>query len=144
MIVLDTNVICEPLRARPDETVVSWLDAQIVETLYLTTVTLAELRLGIAVLPRGRRRDRLALHVEDDLLPAFVGRILAFDEPASAAYARLCARARAKGEPIGVADGYIAAIATDHDFAVATRDTTPFTAAGLRVINPFEKNREGG
>ena len=113
MIVVDTDVISEPLRTHPKESVVSWLDAQIIETLYLTTVTLAELRLGIAVLPRGRRRDRLALQVEDDLLPAFIGRILAFDEPASATYARLCARARAKGQPIGVADGYIAAIAAD-------------------------------
>ncbi len=144
MIVVDTDVISEPLRTHPKESVVSWLDAQIIETLYLTTVTLAELRLGIAVLPRGRRRDRLALQVEDDLLPAFIGRILAFDEPASATYARLCARARAKGQPIGVADGYIAAIAADQSFAVATRDTTPFTAAGLRVINPFKEDREGG
>ena len=94
MIVLDTNVVSEPLRARPDAAVADWLDAQAIETLYLTTVTLAELRFGVAALPAGRRRDRLGERIENDVLAAFEGRTLAFDEPASAAYAALRARAR--------------------------------------------------
>lgn len=137
MIVLDTNVVSEPLRARPDAAVADWLDAQAIETLYLTTVTLAELRFGVAALPAGRRRDRLGERIENDVLAAFEGRILAFDEPASAAHAALRARARNRGLAIGTPDAYIAAIATVHGFAVATRDRTPFDAAGVAVIDPF-------
>lgn len=137
MIVLDTNVISEPLRAQPDPAVVSWLDDQIVETLYLTTVTLGEVRFGIAVLPAGRRRRVLHQRFEESVVPAFENRILSFDEPASASYAVLRARARTKGRAIAATDGFIAAIARARGFAVATRDTGPFDAAEVPVINPF-------
>ena len=143
MIVVDTDVISEPLRTHPKESVVSWLDAQIIETLYLTTVTLAELRLGIAVLPRGRRRDRLALQVEDDLLPAFIGRILAFDDR-PARRTRGCARGHGRRVNRSAWPTATLRRSPRTSFAVATRDTTPFTAAGLRVINPFKEDREGG
>jgi toxin FitB len=97
VIILDTNVISEPLRSRPGAGVIAWLDAQVVETLYLTTISLAEMRYGIACLPDGRRRQRLHDRFEGEFVPLFHGRILAFDEPATTAYAALRARARMRG-----------------------------------------------
>lgn len=143
MIVLDTNVLSEPMRPSPNMAVVSWLDDQPVETLYVTTITLAEMRFGIAVLPKGKRRDRLGARLEDEVLSAFGDRIVPFDEPASAEYARLRARARAAGAAVGTIDAYIAAIAAARDFSVATRDTAPFVAMGARVIDPFASQEEG-
>lgn len=138
MILLDTNVISEPLRAAGNANVLAWIDAQIIETLYLSTISLAELRFGIAALPEGKRRDTLHFSFEERILPLFTGRILSFDEPASHAYARLRASARITGQAIAPADGYFAAIAATHGFAIATRDTSPFEAAGLTVINPWD------
>ncbi len=137
MILLDTNVVSEPLKASNDKGVLSWLDEQAIETLYLSTITLAELRFGIAVLPAGKRRDTLFASLEQQVLPLFVGRILPFDEQASQAYATLRARTRTAGQAIATVDGYIAAIAVAQGFAVATRDTSPFEAVGLKVINPW-------
>ncbi len=137
MILLDTNVISEPLKSVADMNVLAWIDAQIIETLYLSTISLAELRFGIAVLPDGKRRDTLAASLERRVIPLFAGRILSFDEAASQAYATLRTRARAAGQAIAPADGYIAAIAASQGFAIATRDTSPFEAAKLTVINPW-------
>ena len=137
MILLDTNVVSEPLKSSGDINVLAWIDAQIIETLYLSTISLAELRFGIAVLPDGKRRETLHSSLERRVLPLFVGRILAFDEAASQAYATLRARARNAGQAIAPADGYIAAIAATHGFAVATRDAAPFDAANLSVIKPW-------
>jgi predicted nucleic acid-binding protein len=137
MILLDTNVVSEPLKLTGDVGVLTWIDAQIIETLYLSTISLAELRFGIAALAPGKRRDTLHTSLEQRILPLFVGRILPFDAAASAAYAELRARARAQGKTIAPADGYIAAIAAVHGLIVATRDTGPFEAAGLTVINPW-------
>jgi hypothetical protein len=137
MILLDTNVISEPLKAPGDMNVLAWIDAQIIETLYLSAITLAELRFGIAVLPDGQRRDTLHTRLEQRILPLFAGRILPFDAASSKAYATLRASARAAGHAIALTDGYIAGIASTHGFIVATRDTSPFEAAGLTVINPW-------
>jgi len=137
MILLDTNVVSEPLKASCDKNVLSWLDEQVIETLYLSTISLAELRFGIAVLPEGKRRDTLYSSLEQQVLPLFAGRILPFDEQASQTYATLRSRARTAGQAIATADGYIAAIAMTQGFAVATRDVSPFEAVGLKVINPW-------
>lgn len=137
MILLDTNVVSEPLQPAPTARVIEWIDAQAIETLYLSAITVAELRFGVAVLPAGKRRERLAMRLENEVLSLFAERILPFDLAASRAYADLMARARSRGTPIGKADGLIAAIATSHELAVATRDTTPFLAAGLEVIDPW-------
>jgi toxin FitB len=137
MILLDTNVVSEPLKAPGDLNVLAWIDAQLLETLYLSTISLAELRFGIAALPEGKRRDTLQTSLENRILPLFAGRVLPFDERASETYAVLRARARANGKAIASADGYIAAIASAHGFSVATRDTSPFEAAELSVINPW-------
>ena len=140
MILLDTNVVSEPLKASGDMNVLAWIDEQIIETLYLSTISVAELRFGIAVLPEGKRRDALHSSLEQRVLPLFAGRILAFDAPASQAYATLRARARSAGQAIAPTDGYIAAIAVTQGFAVATRDTSTFEAAGVAVINPWRWN----
>jgi predicted nucleic acid-binding protein len=137
MILLDTNVISEPLKLTADVAVLNWIDAQMIETLYLSTISLAELRFGIAALSPGKRRDTLHTSFEQRILPLFAGRILPFDAAASEANAVLRARARAQGKAIAPADGYIAATAISHGLMVATRDTGPFEAAGLRVINPW-------
>lgn len=137
MIVLDTNVISEMWKITPDAQVLAWLDAQMVETLFLSVVTVAELRFGVAAMPEGRRRAVYHYRLEREVLPAFADRILAFDLPASQAYAELMTRARAAGQGIGLADGLIAACARARGMMVATRDTRPFEAAGLNVINPW-------
>ena len=140
MILLDTNVISAPMRTG-EAKVVAWIDAQSLATLYLAAITVAELRFGVATMPTGKRRDALHDRLEQQVLPLFTGRVLPFDLVASQAYAELMCRARAAGLAIGATDGYIAAIASTNGFAVATRDTSPFMAAGLRVINPWEEGR---
>lgn len=137
MIILDTNVISEPLRPAADPAVLHWLDQQDVETLYLTTVTLAALRYGIAALPLGKRRRHLEEDFEQRILSLFRGRILPFDEVATIDYARIRSKATSTGKAIGVTDAFIAAIASHHGFVVATRDLSPFEAAGIVVINPW-------
>ncbi|OIN90606.1 MAG: VapC toxin family PIN domain ribonuclease [Comamonadaceae bacterium CG1_02_60_18] len=141
MILIDTNVLSEPLKLAGDVGVLHWLDAQNIETLYLSAISLAELRFGIAVLPSGKRKEALHTSVEQRILPLFAGRILPFDVAASEAYAQLRASARALGQAVAPADGYIAAIARVHGLMVATRDTAPFEATGLTVINPWHKQQ---
>lgn len=137
MIVLDTNVISEALKPQPHPAVRAWLNDQAAETLYLSSVTLAELLFGIAALPAGKRKDMLALAV-DGLLELFQGRVLPFDTEAARQYAELAVIARAAGRGFPTPDGYIAAIAVSRGFMVASRDTAPFQAAGVAVINPWE------
>ena len=136
MILLDTNVVSEPLRPAPDPRVIEWIDAQPLETLFLSAITVAELRAGVALLPAGKRRSGLRQNLEKRVLPLFAGRVLPFDLACTAAYAELIAKARAAGLTVATTDGYIAAIAAANGFAVATRDTGAFEAAGAAVINP--------
>ncbi|MBM3555083.1 MAG: type II toxin-antitoxin system VapC family toxin [Alphaproteobacteria bacterium] len=137
MILVDTNVISEPLRRAPESRVIAWIDAQPLETLFLSAITVAELRLGVALLSPGRRRESLRRRLETEVLSLFAGRVLPFDFAASAAYAALMAKARAAGTTITAADGFIAATALTHGMMVATRDTAPFEAAGVSVIDPW-------
>ena len=137
MILLDTNVMSEPLRPAPDARVIEWIDAQPLETLFLSAITVAELRAGLALLPAGKRRTGLQQNLEKRVLPLFAGRVLPFDLACTQAYAALLARARTAGLAVAAADGYIAAIAAASEFTVATRDTGPFEAAGVAVINPW-------
>lgn len=137
MILLDTNVISEPLKLSADAGVLAWIDAQSIDTLYLSAISLAELRFGIAALPTSKRKETLHLGLEQRILPLFADRILPFDASASQAYADILSTARAQGRAISTADGYIAATAKCHGFMVATRDASPFEAAGVAVINPW-------
>ena len=136
MIVLDTNGVSEAMKPEPDPAVRDWLDEQAAETLYLSSVTIAELMFGIGALPEGRRKNKLAVAL-DGVLELFADRILPFDIDAARRYADLAVKARGAGRGFPTPDGYIAAIAAAHDFAVASRDTSAFTAAGLTVIDPW-------
>ena len=138
MILLDTNVVSEPLRQSPEIRVIEWIDAQALETLYLSAMTVAELRAGVALLPVGKRRTALHENLETRILPMFIGRVLPFDLTCTNAYASLLAVTRASGQSLQTADACIAAIAAANGLAIATRDTSPFRAAGLVVINPWE------
>ena len=138
MILLDTKVMSEPFRRVPEARVVAWIDAQAMETLYLCAITVAELRAGVALLPAGKRRAGLQDNLEKRVLPLFAGRVLPFDLACTPAYAALMAKARSAGLAIATADGYIAAIAAANGFAVATRDASPFDAAGVAVIDPWQ------
>jgi toxin FitB len=138
MILIDTNVISELWKAEPNPDVLAWVDAQTVETLYLSAITVAELRFGLATMPEGKRRTIYQERLENEVLPTFTGRVLPFDLDASKAYADLMARAKAEGKAIGKADGYIAATASACGFMVATRDISPFEAAGLKIVNPWQ------
>ncbi len=139
MIVLDTNVVSEPLKSKPNPVVLNWLDRQTAETLYLTTTSLAELLLGIELLPHGKRKQGLDQALTELVSQLFGLRILDFDRAAAQTYGPLISRTRSAGKAISTADGQIAAIAATRGFSVATRDTVPFTAAGLTVINPWQE-----
>ena len=137
MILLDTNVVSEPMRAKPDRNVLAWLDAQAAETLYISTVSLAELLLRIESLPSGKRRKALAAALAEQVVALLGERVVPFDLAAAQTYPKIVTRARRRGHPIAVADAQIAAIAAARQFSVATRDETPFRAAGVPVINPW-------
>lgn len=137
MIIVDTNVVSEPFKPRPDESVIGWLDSQQESILFLTTVSLAELYRGIAIMPDGRRKQGLKQDTDRFQHTYFGDRILAFDIRAAFAYAEMSAKTRARGLSMSFADAQIAAIALAHGYSVATRDVGPFTAAGVPVINPW-------
>ena len=139
MIVLDTNVVSEPMKPNGNPTVQAWLDQQVAETLYLTATSLSELLVGIEILPDGKRKEGLDAALVELVARLFGSRILPFDQQAAMSYAPLVGHARTGGRIISVADGQIAAIAVVHGFTVATRDTEPFVAAGVPVINPWEE-----
>jgi len=136
MVLLDTNVISEAMKPQPHPSVRDWLDAQAAETLFLSSVTVAELLFGIGALPDGKRKDNLAAAL-DGVMDLFGARILPFDTNSARRYADLAVKARMAGKGFPTPDGYIAAIAAAHGFAVASRDTSAFHAAGLTVINPW-------
>jgi len=138
VIVLDTNVISEPMRAEPDGAVLNWLNEQIDRALFTTSVSVLELRFGVERLPEGKRKTNLWDVLDFTLLRLVGQRILPFDTAAAMECARIAALAEADGAPIGQADAQIAAIARTHKFAMATRDIAPFQQAGLTVINPWE------
>ncbi len=137
MIVLDTCVLSEPLKPSPNPRVLAWLDRQVAETLSTTAVTLGELLSGVARLPAGSRKRRLASDIEQTMQSLFGQRILPFDVEAAIVYAEIETLTRKSGQPLSVADQQIAAIAKSRHYAVATRDVDPFRAAGVAVINPW-------
>lgn len=140
MILLDTNVISEAMKPALDDTVRAWLDEQAAETLYLSSVTIAELLYGIGALPAGKRKGRLT-EALDGVMELFADRILPFDVAAARHYADLAVKACAAGKGFPTPDGYIAAIAASRGLAVATRDTSAFDAAGVAVLNPWNVER---
>ena len=137
MILVDTNVVSEPMKAQGDLRVAAWLDRQSAETLFIATISMAEILFGVAALPAGRRRVRLAEAFEIEVQRLFAGRIMSFDLAAARAYASIMSGARARGLAVSVPDGQIAAIAAANRLSVATRDEAPFRAAGLMTVNPW-------
>ena len=123
---------------RPADVVFAWVSAQSARTLYVTTISEAELRYGIAILPAGRRRDRLLAQVEGMLRQDFAGRVIPFDREAARAYAAIASTRRATGLPLDVADCQIAAIARSVGAAVATRNVRDFEGCEIDVINPWD------
>ena len=137
MILLDTNVLSELMRAVPDASVERWLADQPASSVFISAITEAELRYGIALLPIGKRRSSLTAVMQDMLAEDFNGRILPFDSPAALAFAEIAASRRHVGRPISQADAQIAAIARSRGATLATRNVLDFEECGVEIINPW-------
>lgn len=138
MILLDTNVLSEFMRPMPDPNVVRWLDAWLEWDVWISAVTVAEIRLGISILPAGKRKDLLADMAEQVFQEDFPGRCLPFDCEAAGEYALIVSERNRKGHPISVEDAQIAAIAKTADLALATRNTKDFSGiTGLKLVDPW-------
>lgn len=137
MIILDTNVVSEMMKPNPERAVELWLAQQPGESTFLCAITEAELRFGLAVLPEGRRRARLANAIEAMLAEDFRGRILPFDSPAAVTFAAIASERRRSGRPIAIADAQIAAIARSRGAALATRNVADFEGCGVELVNPW-------
>lgn len=137
MIVLDTNVVSETMKAAPESSVVDWLNAQDAMDLFICAPVLAELRYGQELLPPSRRRDALSAAIDQIEHAGFRSRILPFDQAAASVYAKLAALRRSRGLPLNQMDGLIAAIVKSQGATLATRDEDGFVELGLAVINPF-------
>jgi toxin FitB len=137
MIVLDTNVVSEMMRPVPAPSVAAWLNDQDVSLLFLTAVTVGEIRYGIRILPQGKRRRFLEEGFEKILAQGFAGRILAFDEAAAHRYGEIMGRRKETGRSLAILDGQIASIAWSNGCSVATRNVQDFMECGVEIINPF-------
>ena len=137
MIILDTNVVSEMMRIAPSRIVLDWLNAQDAASLYVTTITLAEISYGLRLLPDGQRRRLLAERFDRFIALAFDQRILSFDEAAARAYGDIMGHRKELGRPISVTDGQIAAIARANGFGVATRNIKEIDDGQIALINPF-------
>jgi predicted nucleic acid-binding protein len=137
MILLDTNILSEVMKPAPAAEVDAWLGAQPVESLFISAVTEAELRFGLALLPEGRRRERLVEALEGMLTDDFADRILPFDSAAASAYARISADRRRIGRPISQFDAQIAATAWSRNATLATRNIGDFEGCGVRLVDPW-------
>lgn len=137
MIVLDTNVVSELMRQAPDDGVVSWVDRFPVGDVYLTAVTAAELRYGVARLPDGRRKKGLMIKVAELLAEDFQDQILPFGGYTAAHYAEIAAAREQAGSPISMADAQIAAICRYYGAQLATRNIKDFADTGVQVLDPW-------
>ncbi len=137
MVVIDTNIVSELMRAEPSAEVLDWMDTRMRQGLFVTAVTEAEVRAGIAFLPEGRRRRGLEAACERAFGGLFGGRVLPFDSAAAHAYAEIVASRRSIGRPASQADCQIAAIAASRSMAVATRNVRDFENMGIEVVDPW-------
>ena len=138
MIILDTNVLSEPLKPEPNLGVMRWLDNQPLESLFITATVLSEIEYGVERLADGKRKDKFRSDTEKLIQYYFNARILPFDENAARLYATKVAQASRNGRAVQVSDGQTAAVALSHNYIVATRDVAPFDVMGVTVINPWE------
>ena len=137
MIILDTNVVSEFMTSPPASSVLSWLNSQNTTSLYLTTITIAEIGFGLRTMPQGKRRDLLTERFELFVTTAFDQRILPFDVDAARVYGEVLGHRREIGRPISSFDGQIAAIARSLGFGLATRNIKDFEECQIDLINPF-------
>ena len=133
MMVIDTNIVSELMRAEPSAEILAWMDERPPRELFVTET---EVRTGIALLPEGRRRRGLAEACERAFNSLFAGRVLPFDSDAARAYAEIAAARRVLGRPVSQADGQIAAIARARGMAVATRNVRDFEGIEIEIIDP--------
>lgn len=134
---LDTNVISELVRARPEPLVTSWIDATDETLLHVSVLTLGEIRKGVASLPEAARRVRLEAWLDRDLVMRFAGRILPIDMAVAERWGRIAGTAAARKSPLPVIDGLLAATALQHDLTLVTRDTTHVATTAVPVFNPW-------
>lgn len=137
MIILDTNVLSELMKADPATSVVEWVASQPASRLFITAVTQGEILYGIGLLSKGKRRDRIANAAKAMFAEDFNDRILAFNSDAAASYADIAVARRRKGRPISQFDAQIAAIARSSGAAVATRNVVDFEGCGIELVNPW-------
>jgi predicted nucleic acid-binding protein len=137
VILLDTNVVSELMRAAPERSVEEWVATRQDEDLFITAITEAELRYGAALLPTGKRRTLLVEAIEAMLREDFRGRVVPFDSAAAIAFAQVAAERRQAGKPIAHADAQIAAIARSRNALLATRNVSDFVGCGVQVVNPW-------
>jgi predicted nucleic acid-binding protein len=137
MIVLDTNVVSELMKSAPEPSVLAWIDAMPAATVFVSAITRAEILYGIALVPEGKRRDRLEQAAHTAFETYFRGRILPFDSEAADAFAPLAAGRRQAGRPISQPDAQIAAIARSRGAELATRNVPDFEGCGVEIINPW-------
>ncbi len=139
MIVLDTNVLSEVLRARPAPQVLAWMNGLEESAVFISSVTQAEMLLGVALLPAGKRRDALGAQVASLFSQHFVNRCLPFDALAAPHYAKIVSSRQRAGRPINTEDGQIAAVACSRGYGLATRNAADFAGiANLKIINPWD------
>lgn len=137
MILLDTNILSEILRASPEPRVLNWMERQAASSLFVSAITQAEILYGIAILDEGRRREELAAATVLMFTEDFAGRLLAFDGDAATAFAELAAARRRIGRPISQFDAQIAAIARSRGATLATRNIRDFEHCGVALIDPW-------
>lgn len=141
MIVLDTNVLSALMQKVPERPVVEWLDRQPAESIWITSITLFEGRLGLALLPNGRRRKTLEAAFEQLLVEDLEGRVLDFDRPAAEAAADLAAERQRTGRTVDIRDTQIAGIVLARRAKLATRNIKHFADLSVVVINPWEASQ---
>jgi predicted nucleic acid-binding protein len=134
---LDTNVISEWTRSRPDPAVVAWLDAAVEDTLYLSVLAFAEIRLGIELLPDGRKRSRISAWLDGDLAARFEGRIIGIEREIAEAWAAIVARGRARGVTPPILDAFVAATALVHRMTLVTRNERDLAGLDVPIVNPW-------
>jgi len=139
MVILDTNVVSEFMTSPPASAMLNWLNTQETTSLFLTTITIAEIGFGLRTMTMGKRRDLLTERFEQFVTTAFEQRILPFDVDAARIYGELLGYRREIGRPISSLDGQIAAIARSRGFSVATRNTRDFEECQIDLINPFSE-----
>lgn len=138
MLIIDTNVLSELMRANPDAGVLSWFNARDVGDFWLTSITLFEARMGINLLPPGKRRDALHHNFEQTLIQDFKSRVCTFDTAAAQAAARIAADRQQQGQMIDMRDTYIAGIAISKKAGIITRNLRHFADLPVPVLNPWE------